>query len=69
MEVAMGGSEPREPEMKLIAAGVDLESVGQRIVELAELALREHLEGVGRSQAERLMKMVEETSSEGWREE
>ncbi|HVX86029.1 MAG TPA: hypothetical protein VH253_14695 [Phycisphaerae bacterium] len=55
--------------MKLIAAGVDLESVGQRIVELAELALREHLEGVGRSQAERLMKMVEETSSEGWREE
>jgi hypothetical protein len=55
--------------MLLIAGSLDLESVGQRIVELMELAVREHLEGVGRSQAERLMNMVEEESYEGWREE
>ncbi|HVS72419.1 MAG TPA: hypothetical protein VHQ47_14280 [Phycisphaerae bacterium] len=55
--------------MLLIAGSLDLESVGQRIVELMELAVREHLEGVGRSQAERLMNMVEEESCDRWREE
>lgn len=56
--------------MQLTAgAMMDLESVGQRIVELVELAVREHLDGVGRSQAERLMKLMDDESGEGWGEE
>ena len=45
---------------------VDLELVGQRILQLVELAVQEHLDGVGRSQAEGLMAMMREEGADGW---
>jgi hypothetical protein len=44
---------------------VDVELVGQRILQLVELAVREHLEGVGRSQAEGLMQLMREEGIDG----
>jgi hypothetical protein len=44
---------------------VDVELVGQRILQLVELAVREHLEGVGRSQAEGLMQLMQDQGIDG----
>jgi hypothetical protein len=44
---------------------VDVELVGQRILQLVELAVREHLEGVGRSQAEGLMQLMRDQGIDG----
>jgi hypothetical protein len=44
---------------------VDVELVGQRILQLVELAVREHLEGVGRSQAEGLMHLMRDEGIDG----
>ena len=45
--------------------GLDMEAVGRRILELVEVAVRDHLDGVGRSQAEGLMAMMREEGIDG----
>jgi len=42
----------------------DLESVARRILALTELATQEHLKALGRSQADRLVAMVQSQESE-----
>jgi hypothetical protein len=41
-----------------VTEGLDLALIAQRIQELAQLAAREHLESIGRSQAEGLYRLA-----------
>ncbi len=48
--------------LPLRSLGLDLEQIARRIQELAELAAREHLESIGRSQADGLYRLVHTTA-------
>ena len=60
MQVMSGGGEVSLPS----GACLDLSRIGQRIVDLADLSVMEHLQAVGRSQADGLLELVRKTAAE-----
>lgn len=45
------------PEAETPKPGIDLEAIARRMMELADLSVREHLQAVARSQADALLEL------------